>query len=260
MGVKLNGTDLSDLGIGMTSIRGWANSPDVSRGTFQTGGPFGQIPAGVEEVGARGVSVEGLIKGNTIATRIAVWEAALAQCRGMTEITPDDHPDRVVVGQLIGDARVRGVTDLLTMLRDVIRVRLDFVCHDPNYRDIPATIVAFDSTARSVPMGDQAHKWDMVLTGTTDPVVTIRDFRGVSVHTMGLTVTHAADEYSRLDGYQHRVYLGDSGVETRAPAALTSGAFKAFDPAWADHVSGASPTIEVDSGTGVLTYWRRWRT
>jgi len=53
MGVKLNGRDLADLGIGMTSISGWSDGPDEHRNAHQFAGPFGQVETGIQETAPR---------------------------------------------------------------------------------------------------------------------------------------------------------------------------------------------------------------
>lgn len=262
MGVEINGRDLSSLGIGQTQITGWADGPRESRDAFQTAGQFGQIEGSVETVATRTLSIEGNVRGNTVATRDAVIEEALAHMRGRCEIrSTDDQPEKLFLG-FLERTRVEPISDLRVFDLDAVRIRLDFTCYDPLGRDRHAQVAAFDATARDVPMGTGPHRGIIRLAGVaTNPEIIVRDFRGVQVASLDFNGSSlAADEAWIVDLYQHTITLSDSGVESSVPSVLDSGSFFAFDPAWANWESASWPTIEVDSGEGDLTYYRRWKT
>lgn len=260
MPVTVNGTPLSTLGIDGTRIRGWSDGVEIGRDAVQIPGHRGRVEGTTVEANPRTVQVEGKVRNNTVATRNAVLEQAFAHMRGRCEILPDDQTDKLVVGYLEA-SRVTALSDLLTMDLDIVDVRLDFTCYDPLFRDVNAQVVSFDSTARDVPMGTGPHRGVITITGApTDPTLTVKDFRGSEVASMEFTGTLAADEAWVVDLYEQSITLSDSGVESAADDVLSGGAFFHFEAPWADHVSGAWPTIEIDGGSGSLTYYRRWQT
>lgn len=260
MPVTVNGTPLSTLGIEGTRIRGWSDGVELGRDAVQIPGYRGRVEGTTVEASPRTVQVEGLVRNNTVGTRNAVIEEALAHMRGRCEIVPDDQTSKLVVGYL-ETSRVTALSDLLTMDKDIVDVRLDFVCYDPLFRDTEAQVASFDATARDVPMGTGPHRGTVTITGEpTDPTLTVKDFRGDTVATMEFTGTLAADEAWIVDLYEHTITLSDSGVESAADSVLSGGAFFHFEAAWADHVSEAWPTLEIDAGSGSFTYYRRWQT
>lgn len=258
MGVKINGTDLADLGVGMTSISGWADGPRESRSSTDTAGMFGPRQGATKTVDARTLSVEGLIKGTTVEGRHPVLDAALSHMRGTCEIVPDDQPARVAVGEL-QRTRVTALNDLLVFARGVIQVRWDFVCWEALFRDLHAQIASFDSTARPVPMGTGPHRGLVTVTGVSAGAkLVVRDFRGKEVASMTFTSALAADEAYIVDLYRHRLLLSDSGAESFADVEISAGGFWTFSATWANPSDEAWPTMEIDSGEGYLTYYRRW--
>lgn len=260
MAVTINGTSLADLGIGMTRLRGWSDGVSTGRDAVQVAGMRGRVESDQVEASPRTIRVEGRIRNNTVATRNSVLETALAHMRGRCEITTDDQPDKMVVGYLESTG-VTAPSDLMIMTLDVIDVRLDFTCYDPLFRDVNAQIASFDATARDVPMGTGPHRGTVTIAGQpTDPTLTVRDFRGAEVASMEFTGTLASDESWIVDLYEHTITLSDAGVESAADDVLSGGAFFHFEAAWADHVSEAWPTLEIDAGSGSLTYYRRWQT
>lgn len=260
MGVKINDTDLTDLGIGLTRLRGWSDRVEASRDAVQVAGLRGQVEGTTVEASPRTVQVEGRIRGNTVATRNAVLEAALAHCRGRCEIVPEDQPDKLVVGYL-ERTRVEGIHDILVMDLEAINVRLDFRCYDPLYRSTVATVAAFDATARDVPMGTGPHRGIITITGQpTDPTITVRDFRGAEVASMEFTGTLAASQALLVDLYEQTITLSSAGVLAPADGLLVDGAFFFFRQEWANPTAESWPTLEIDDGEGSISYFRRWMT
>jgi hypothetical protein len=263
MSITVNGTTLSSMGITVRAdgVDGWSDGLSLGYDAIERSGEGGPIESDTVAAKRRRVEITGMLTTTTIAGRNAVIQAALVQMRGLVELGGfTDHADMVLSGRLVG-CRTESLGRDTQFLGGVpLVVRLTFDCHDPRWRDATASEIVVNATARDVPLGTATTDGSIEINGTaTNPTITVKDYRGITVASLGFTGSLAADESWIIDLEDHSVTLSDSGVLSSANDKVTSGAFWEWDPAWSDYGASDWPTIEVDSGDGTLTYYRRWR-
>lgn len=265
--VTVNGRPLSELGIVeylRGGIPGWRAGPRVDRDAARSGGRLGPVESAVESVRERKIRILGYLADATIATRDAVLEAALDQMRGIVELGFEDQPGKYVLARLEGVDQ-DGVRKELAYVTGPLVVALDFVAYQPVKLSAVASVVSFSSTSSSVPVGTEPSYGDLYLFGSaTNPVVTITDFRGATVATLGLAASLSSGEVyhaSLSDRLLSDMNGGwDPASFVAADDEITSGRFFGFLPEWADRVSGRFPRISVSAGSGLLITRQAWKT
>lgn len=262
MSFRINGLSPTDLGFTVARLNGWADGPTVSRGYAQRPGPYGGFVSDLESVAPRIIRFEGLITGQTIATRDAALDTVTASLEGLLEVEFDDSENKVVLARL-HKMTVVGVPDQHNFVIPDLRVIVELIAHQA---------VKFDKYGSIVRLGD-AWTNDGILVGTaptlgriwiheaTDPVIKLYDFRNIEVESITLTVTLSASESLIIDLYAQAIYEVDSETSfTRNDSLLTAGQFFDVKPEYADRANEIWPKLDISDGFGWFEFRRCWRT
>jgi predicted phage tail component-like protein len=255
--LRVNGFDLSDLGLAVGAWPGLLDIPTTSPEPQALPGRAGGVLTTVEvAVGTRDVTIRGTLIAASVAEARDRWHKIKARLdQGLVELVFGDEPTLRIhallrSGEMVpyGHATSAGGG----------KVSLQFLCPDPYRESIEPTIVAIGSAPTPLPMGTAPVAPIIQLMGATDPILTYRDQAGEIRGQLALTVTLEANDYLDINGPTSGMTLVESGVRSNGIGALTAGTFLVLDARDGDLGTGAWPTLEVSSGTGIVLYRKRW--
>lgn len=199
----------------------------------------------------RELRIAGHVKGDTVVDARAKLDAlALALERDPVLLRFPDNPTRYVSAQL-----TRGVTTPAgpQFIQRILPVELMFTAFDPYFYDDYPSLIALSTGGTRLSLGTAPSRPVITIRGpATNPLATFRDSNGVTIQTLGLTITLIASDTLVVDCDALTIRL--NGVTSRIDA-LTSGDFLTMDPV----LAGQQPTLALSSGTGEATYRRAWR-
>jgi hypothetical protein len=257
--MKINGVDLLEYGVVLTSAQGWRGRPSRARDRAPIAGGAGTVPSTRATQGSRSIRVEGYCGPTQIASltdRSALLDALEVATAGLLEVEFDDDPGRVFDAECVG-LEVRPVNTIYGA--PSLLVDLELIADATTKRDATPLPRSFGSTPVAIPTGTAAHGGTLWLYGAaTDPVVTCRRADGAVAWELGFTVALTADDFLAIDLLRHTVTLSDNSVTSNGIGLWTSGAWGAFRPEDADPIGGGYPTLEVSAGSGMLLSARRW--
>jgi len=248
--VRVNGRDITDFGLVALDLADWWSAPRRTRNAATVAGRIGSTPSDEAIYEPRRLPLELMLE-TTVQGRSAALDEIGRQMTGLLEVSVGDDFGKVCDFVLEGD-EVTGRTASSVMYHGNLRSRLNLVSYNPLKYDRLASTLVVPSTGRTdVPMGSAPmHGTLMVLGPATTPTVTLRTQGGEQLDSMTFA-SLASDEYYEVDLEAQTVTKVDSGVRSDALDQVTAGWFFAFDDA-------DSPTIEINSGSAVLHYRRRW--
>lgn len=258
--VYVNETSLGDIGCYVTGFEDtWLSAPDREFPTIAIPGRQGVVFAADPTVTPRRLRVVGSVvpATRTIAARQSAEDQLKALTyRGLVKVIVDDDVtaprqiDAVCTGCNIVprghpvDATVSGFA-------------LSLYCPDPTWYDVTGQTVGFTSAATPIPTGTApmggilriaAPSWSA---NVVDPVVTYLNAAGVTIGTLGFTVTLAAGtEFLEVDLDRATVVEVSSGTSANAIATLSSGNFFAVDPNNGDPLNTSYPQLKVTATAG----------
>lgn len=248
--LTINGRDTADLGFRVVSLADWWALPEPDRGATAIPGRRGVRASDDVTWEPKVIGMEAMLR-TTVDGRIADLDAVRELTDGLLEVSVGDDADRVAYGVLeTDDAQAlipRGAMGLGHLV-----IPIDLVLYDPTKYDRLSSTLVIPSTGRTdVPMGTAPMHGTLIIMGSaTTPKVTVRSQGGEELDSMTFA-SLATDEYYEVDLDAQTVVEVDSGVRSDAFSSITDGWFFSFDPS-------DSPTIEIDSGSAVLHYRRRW--
>lgn len=148
-----------------------------------------------------------------------------------------------------------------------LSVELEFLLFDPYAYSTSLSTVNF-TTATAIPLGTAPAKGNVksptlitISGAATTPILTYKSSAGVTLATMSFT------GYSPLSGDKIEINLSKglvekivSSVRSNAMGALAAGwNFPALDPVDGVYSTSSWPTLEVNSGSGTITYYKAYR-
>lgn len=262
MGIVLvNGRDVAELGLRLTDLSGAFGGLNVQRQAVAMPFGFGQTVSEVETYPAREISVQLYTDeggGWTVQNR----EARLAEVRelltGVVEVAFVESALKVLCR--LESETASGWTSGMSFTHQHTSMSWTLRAYQVARLSVEDRVVGFTTTPGAVQVGDFARAAGIILISgaATDPVVTLRNFRGEVVGGMAFQQALTASQALEVDLYEEVIWLRSGGTRTRADASLVDGDFFEFRP---EHrgPSGAWPTIEVSDGFGLLTHRVLWR-
>jgi phage-related protein len=248
--VSINGVDIKSVGFKLREPRGVWDLPSYAKDTTTIPGKPGQVApeSSTVKISSRMVDLVGTLVGSTRADFLS----KLDQMKALITKTPlvvvlAEQPTRQYVARPLGAGMTPTGPVLLQRQQEFT---ITMVCDDPYARDTTDQVVAFGA-ATPIPLGTAPSGGVITITGGTNPTITYRDSAGNVVQTMGFTGTGSP---LVIDLDQFLASVG--GVN--AIDKLTSGSFIELSPLDGDYATSAWPTLEVDSGTGSITYRRAY--
>jgi hypothetical protein len=199
-------------------------------------------------------SLTGLLKGRTPAlTETALDSLKLLFAIGgvLKDVSPGGNTRQIsVVSQ--GEVAVNAASKNGT----AYQLSVPLLAVDPFWEATSSTVVTLSSAGPffATALGNAPSYPVIVLTAPTNPVLTYRNSVAATIHTLGFTITLTGVDKLTIDMSTGRITKTIAGVTTNAISAKTSGDFPfALDPA-----DGVSPDISTSSGTGTVTYTKRY--
>lgn len=248
--VSINGTDIKALGFKLREPRGVWDLPTYAKDTTTIPGKPGQVvpqPSTVK-ISSRTIDIIGTLVGSSrsdFLTKLDQLKALVTKVPLIVVLA--EQPTRQYTARPLG----MGMTPINpVLLQRQQEFTITLVCDDPYARDTTDQTVAF-TTATPIPLGNAPSGGVITITGGTDPIITYRDSAGNIVQTMGFTGT-GSPLVVDLDDFLASV--GGTNVIDK----LTSGSFIELSPLDGDYISAAWPTLEVNSGSGSITYRRAY--
>lgn len=269
--VYFNEVDLPALGIYPTIEPNWRDAPKRSFPTVGIPGRHGAVVAADPTVEPRQLTIPFAIRPATAstATRLAAERQLMAAAaRGLVQITFDDDVNPpVAIDGLYVDATIKPVGHPIQ--GPVANASVTFLCPDPTWRDVTATVATFNATPQAIVVGTSpgggiirlaAPSWSA---DVVDPVLSYyaasRALRGSVTFQTTLT---AGTKYLELDLDRWTATLYASGVASNAVPLITAGDLFAIDPGDADPLTGSYPLLGVTATSGTPSgTWigpRRW--
>lgn len=255
----INGVDVEDLGLSVTSLDRWGAGMEFEFPSQGASGYLGHFVTQEASAPPRVVSLRLVVPCETVAARSAILTSVLARLQGLLELRFSDEPDRVLYGLRTREVTAGVVASKSFVVPD-LDVSIEITCHDPAKYDRFMQTAAFSSIAMPVPTGNLPHGGIMYIFGAaTNPGVTYRNMLKDVVTQMGFTVTLGSDDFLKVDNDLETVTYYNNGIAEDGLGLWTSGdGFPQCDPADGDVLGEAYPSLEVNSGNGVLIYQRKW--
>jgi phage-related protein len=254
--VEVGGTDIvRDLGYMLTRTENWGAGLRTTYPSAALPGGIGSVRSDAGSVQPRTIPIGIKVKAATLSERDARLAHLRSLFRGDVVLRFGDAPWKKITGKCVAESSAGIAPTSGFAIADVVAT-FEIECADPVKYDVDETVLAF-STNTAVPVGDIRHGGVIRITGAaTNPTVTYKNSAGTTIATLGLTDIIASGDWVEIDLDRRTIRRSVSGVVTYNAALRTSGDYFWIDP---DDASGTSnPTLSVSSGTGQITYRRRW--
>jgi hypothetical protein len=269
--VYLNETPLDSIGIWVEDISARFHGVQRTYPTIALPGRQGVVLAAEPETSARLLTISGTIDpaARTLTARSTAEDRLKALAYGalIKVITDDDETAPRQIDGVCEDVRITPVVH--PMVTQLSRFQLTVKCPDPTWYDVTGQLIGFNATPSPVPLGTApsgglirvaAPSWSA---NVTNPVVVYRNAAGVTLQTLGFTLTLVAgNDYLEIDLDRQTIVEYQSGVVRNAIGDLTSGEFFALDPMDGDPFSASYPSLALTSSGGTPAgQWlgpRRW--
>lgn len=260
--ITVNGVDLRTafgfvLGPDIGSLRGHAGAAVPTAAVVGMAGVTPAVPLG--EIPAKTLTLEGTVQAaSRAALQTALDGLGALLAAGELRLVFADETTRWIGARLTSDLEVRHVGPGLAVPH--AKVRYNLAALDPYWTDVDPQEVTLTSTPTALPLGTAPSAWQAQLVDGTNPVLTYLNGRRDTVDTLGFTRTLGANDYLEVVSHPALVWRWQSGVRSNDLAARTSGRFFALDAVRdGDPRTSLWPAMSLNSGTGKLTYYRRWR-
>lgn len=252
--ISTNGKSLADFGFTVTAAPNLWDGFTLQDLAVQIPRRMGELLTSVDpRMSGRDFTIEGVLAAATAAARIAQEDALNAALYGSTiELTRVDLPSRARYGR-VQQLTIAPVAPefIAKQSRVTIRVR----CADPLAYELTPTVIAFTTTATTIPLGTAPLAPRILLANATagtlsNFVITQRSADGTSIATMTLTGSLLTGEYLDVDhGLMAINKFDGSAVRTSARSWFTAGSY---------FVLRAGDTLEVDKGSGSALYYKSY--
>lgn len=257
--IYINGRDVEELGLTVEDVGPWLSGVTVQRQSVAMPFGFGQTVSEVETYPAREYRLRmGNTNDWTLGSREARIEAVRELLVGVIELAFEDSARKVLCR--LEEETVASFAPSVAFAIPDIAANWTLRAYQVARLSVEDRVVGFTTTPGAVQVGDFARAAGIILISgaATDPVVTLRNFRGEVVGGMAFQQALTASQALEVDLYEEVIWLRSGGTRTRADASLVDGDFFEFRP---EHrgPSGAWPTIEVSDGFGLLTHRALWR-
>lgn len=257
--VYINGRNVADLGLEVEDVGPWLSGLSVQRTTAAMPFGFGSVVSAVETYQPRDYRLR-LATGDewTLEDRESRLATVRETLQGLIELAFEDS-ERVALCRLEEES-VSSWRPEVAFALPHLSASWTLRAYQVARLALEDRVVGFTTTPGAVHVGDFPRAGGILFISgaATDPIVTLRNFRGEVVASMAFQVTLGADEALEVDLYEEVIWLRDGDGRSRADSLLVDGDFFELRP---EHrgPSGAWPTIEVSSGSGVLLHRTLWR-
>lgn len=262
----INGVDVeSTMGHAITGLPGWRDPVRIEEQLLTVPGRPQSLP-GPRIHQPRTLRIELRVGGtsDTWSQRAAKLDLLYSHCgAGVTEvpIRVGDQSARQIVGRLVSGNPAEMARQLLPVTGKPLLVPLEFRCRDPRWTDVSSSSVMSITTAKAVPAGTAQMGGVLVITGGTDPVLTIKDSGGVTRYTMTFAATLGGAGTITIDfglGTIATSLTDTTGMSLWRAGFLTGEVFPRLTPDLWDFDASSWMTFALSAGSGALTYFPTW--
>lgn len=260
--VYLDDYDLAGIRFTLENITGWRSIPPRRGPTAQLAAGTGDIHLTTpteQQYGPRRIMCDGLVRGATIAEMESFIDELSGRLEQVAVFRAVDQASREVNCRL-------GRYDRLPNPRPpfdqrAARVRFELFCADPVIRATTDENNSFFPGPTDMEVGTFTSLPVITIVGAvTNPVITYKDYLGVTQGTLGLTYTNAGGQTITIDCENFTIVHSVAG---NIIDALTSGDFIVLDPRDADPWATVPdwPTLEIAPTPGTscaAVYPKRW--
>lgn len=254
----INGWDVANAGLHVEDVSGWRPSGTVTDRGLQILGRYGSAPASPTAIseGATMV-VQGVVEGTTAADVRAKVDLLRSKLfSGILELSFYNNTDKIAV-VWCEKSDVIGIHPQWTSLFQ--KVVMQFHSPLPVLFSAQPVLVAATALKSPVPLGTGPCAPVFVISGAvTNPVITYRDLRSITVKQLAFSCVLAADDYLVVDCWRKIVTLYDAGVASDG-ISLLSGywSLDALSPDDGNFENSVWPTIEVSPDSAIQAQYRK---
>lgn len=257
-GLIVNDYDVSRIGVVLENGNsGWRDGLSVrDRGT-QLPGRVGMVALSREfETTGRVLNLIGMQKATSMS-QLQSWFREFKQrmTEGTIEIRFVDDLDKVYFGRTEDLGVLGNAPAFADGNRVGHRIRMQILCPDPLIYARFGTVAGFNSAAGEMPVGIAPSFPIIRINGAvTNPVITMKDFRGETIATLGLTAVIASGEFYEVNMDLSQIVdeVGDNQIDT-----MSSGGFFALDSIDSAGEDGPYPTLEVSPDAACEVLYRK---
>lgn len=247
----LNDFDTATLGLVVQSVLGVGAAPTVRPATRTTYGRAGVLRLSpVPALEPRVIEVGAVLLADSQETARANLDTLVGVLMADCEVRVSAYSDR------FWRATATSVTEVPLngpqFLGGAIGLRLGLTCYDPLGMSRYLWSAGFSATLAPVELGDAPSAPTLVISGATNPTVSLYDAAGTARQTLGLTITQGANDFLTVDCAAGTITKSVSGTVSSALDTLTSGDFLLLDPAY------GVVWLGISSGVGQALYRKAW--
>jgi hypothetical protein len=265
MPLTINETPITDLGIGLHSLKGWRDGAAPTLDVAPIVGLLGGVQSERGAVAPRVIELTFRLRADTLEARSGLLSRLSDLLAGRAAYRFIDAPDRFVRG-VASPLVVVGEIDDLALWHPALLASTRVTVADGVAYDIEpwGPLVGTAAARVPLPVGDAASPLVVELLGpmTGARTLTYRAANGSAVWAFEVSGTLTSDEVLRIDFGAKRI-VRQSGTSSANAYAWKSPAAKwlrcSVDPRDADREAGQWPTLEVSAGTMRVLTRRTWR-
>jgi hypothetical protein len=259
---SINGVPIENYGLYPTpdGSKGWL---DIPVRTFKTSplvmrdGLRPLSPASMS--GARAIGLSLRLVASSFQNRRDTLNSLFRALNGKLEITTVEDATKVCYGYLVSAQTLFPYAAGAGLATLASRSDVALMCYDPLWYDKTPQVVAINSvnTPTTLPMGNASARMRRIQVQHngvfTSPVTAIlKNAAGDELQRMALSVAATSAEYVTADCDAFTITKYSGGVATDSLSVLdTTQDFFAIDPQ-------DNPTLQVDKGTAIVTYYRAY--
>lgn len=262
--IRFLGTALDTLSYWIDGMAGWADVPSRALTTVAVPGRLGAVVTRAQE-GARDLEVRGIL--SPVSAVHADRQRAEDQLRalaasGLVTVVVEDPwsgIERATDGICVG-VTVAPVARARPIRAYGLEVTVRLVCPDATWRDVAWQIVGVGAAPTPMPMGSApVAPLVRILGSATNPLLRLRRPGGPTISQSTFTITLGASDWLEIDCATYRIEQVVSGTRSAAYAVYSGDPLPVLLPPHGLWSVESWPTLEVTSGTALVTYERRWR-
>ena len=254
----IDGFDPQTLGFKIGRVEGHRAAPERIYPLNELPGADGAILLSEDGVvKARRITLQAYQRGPDLPTLLANQDELLWRLWGRdVELIFGDRADRFIRGRAEPFEFPLIQPDLVQTAH---HVRITFLCKDPRYYATALSSVAIGGAATPIPLGSAPSHPLITLNGAaTGPQLVYRDAAGTERLRMDFGGTSIGSGASLVIDCDPEAMTITDGAGANRADALKLGRFPRFDPRDAYGLGGPWPTLEVSSGSGVVSYRKAW--
>lgn len=250
-----DGVDLSTLGFQVTNLFAWRDGPVREYESVQVPGRIESAVSDCAVVEPRTLQVRGLVYGDTAAERVTNARKIVAAVSGDRTLRFGDAAQTIAT-------RFRGHQMAPIAAADEFRANvgtvltLDFLCPENAYRDASSSVINLSASPTAIPLGDLPSGGVVRIDGpATNPKIVYRTSMGAEVASIELTASLGSGGWIEVDLDKCRI---TTSLATNPMMLMTGGKWFRLSHTHGNYATSSWPTLEITSGTGSLTYVKRF--